>query len=199
MFNLNFREFYFQYDKWIKLIIALFVISGVLGIVASFQYPDLMDRISQAFVEEFGENPPLDMNLAIQIFIQNVTASLIAWLGGLLVGLTPILVVLVNGFILGYVVTFIVYSSQTYWDGLLLVTAGLIPHAIFELPAFLLAAILGMKLGWDWMSDNARGARLVVLKHSFLNTSKYFLYVIGGLVIAAIVEVFVSGKLVSNL
>jgi stage II sporulation protein M len=195
----NFKNFFTHYSMWIKLILVLFVISGILGVVGAYKYPELMDKVSEAFAEEFGESPDLNLNLAFKIFIQNATASLIAWLGGLLVGLAPILVVVANGFLIGYVVTYIYISSSSVGDSITLVIAGLLPHGVFELPAVLLAAVLGMKLGWDWLSDNAKGARLVVLKQSFINTAKYFVFVILGLAIAAIVEVYVSGKLVNNL
>lgn len=182
-----------------KTILWLFVAGLVLGAITSFTNPELMTEITKSFAEQFGENPALDYDLAQSIFIRNLTVSLMAWLGGILIGLAPVFIVFVNGLILGYVVGYILFTQPDILQNLVFLAVGLIPHGIFELPAFFLAAVLGMKLGFDWLAQSAKGARLVVLKNAFIYTSKAFLWVVGALIIAAFIEVFVSGQLVNNL
>lgn len=196
---MNFKEFINQHKYWIKPVITLFIVSIFAGSAAAFYYPELMQQIANSFAQEFGETPALDINLAKKIFLQNVTASAIAWLGGILLAIAPVIIVLVNGFILGYVITFITLYSGNVGESVGLLSAGLIPHAIFEIPAFLAAAVLGLRLGLSWLTEEAKGQRLKILKTSFIITARYFLFVVLALVAAAIIEVFVSGKLVENL
>jgi stage II sporulation protein M len=194
-----YRNFHNRYRKWIKLVLWLFVFSGIVGGVAANFYPEIMDQILAGFEAEFGDSPALDMNLAIDIFLRNLTVSVIAWLGGILLGLIPVLVVAANGFILGYVIVFIGKGSENLLSSVVFLVAGLVPHGIIEIPAFLIATILGLSLGLDWLSEWAVGTRGLVLWQSFARSFKYFVVVIIALMAAAVIEVFVSGKLVSNL
>jgi stage II sporulation protein M len=197
--NMNFKKFYNQHEKRIKLVLWLFLGSIIAGGAAAFYYPDLMQQIVAAFADRFGEAPALDYNLAQEIFLQNLMASAIAWLGGLILGILPFFMVLVNGFVLGYVILYVANVSERFGESIVLLVAGLIPHAIFELPAFLLAAVLGLSLGLDWLGQEARGQRLQTLKTTFLGSIKYFVLVVVLLAVAALIEVFVSGQLVNNL
>jgi stage II sporulation protein M len=197
--NMNFIEFYNQHKKRIKLVLWLFLGSMIAGGAAAFYYPELMRMISEAFAERFGEAPALDWDLAKGIFLQNVRASAIAWLGGVILGIAPFFMVVANGFVLGYVILFVAGISDRLGESILVLIAGLLPHAIFEIPAFLLAAVLGLSLGLDWLGDEARGQRVQTLKRTFLGSIKYFALVLALLVIAAVIEVFISGKLVNNL
>lgn len=196
--NMNFREFYNQHEKRIKLVLWLFLASMIAGGAAAFYYPDLMEQITDAFADRFGEDPALDFNLAKDIFLQNLMASAIAWLGGIILGIAPFLMVAVNGFILGYVILYVANASDRLWESTAFLIAGLVPHAILELPAFFLAAVLGLSLGLDWLGQKARGQRFQTLKKTFLGSIKYFVLVIVLLAIAAFIEVFVSGQLVNN-
>jgi stage II sporulation protein M len=194
-FIANFKE---QHRPWGRIIVWLFAIGAVIGAVTAVAYPDLMARIVEGFAERFGESPELDENLALQIFIQNITVSIVAWLGGIALGLIPVAVVLVNGFILGYVIGFVGSNSVDAFGSLIFLAAGLVPHAIFELPAFLIACVLGLKIGWAWLAPTAKGNRMQVLENAFLPSFKYMGLVTLALAIAAIIEVFISGKLVGN-
>jgi stage II sporulation protein M len=196
---MNFMEFYNQHEHRIKTVIWLFVLSAIAGGITAFYYPDLMEQISAAFADRFGEAPALDFSLAKEIFLQNLTASAIAWLAGIVVGIAPFLMVAANGFILGYVILYVANVSERLGDSLIFMVAGLLPHAIFELPAFFLAAVLGLSLGLDWLGQEARGQRFKTLWRTFVGSIKYFAVVVVLLAIAAVIEVFVSGQLVNNL
>jgi stage II sporulation protein M len=198
MLHLNFRQFILENKRWVRLILKLFFLGVLFGSVAAFIYPELMTSILEAFAERFGDNPSLDANLASQIFLQNITVALMAWLGGILLGILPMLIVLVNGVILGYVITFVIRASTSVGHDVLFLIAGLLPHGILELPAFLLASVLGLSLGLTWLRADARGQRFAVLKQTFFTTVGYFFYIILALILAAIIEVFVSGQLVSK-
>lgn len=192
------RDFYADNQKWVNSALWLFGLSILGGAITAVVYPELMEQITQGFADRFGESPALDANLAKEIFTQNVTASLIAWVGGLLLGFAPVIAILTNGFILGYVVGYIVVSSGSLLGSIIFLMIGLVPHGVFELPAFLLAAVLGMNLGLNWLAPQAKGQRWATLKESAIYTSSYFIAVMLLLSLAAFLEVFVSGKLLES-
>jgi stage II sporulation protein M len=192
------KDFIIQQRSRINLVLGLFAAGMTIGALASFVYPEGFEKIVGAFADKFGADPALDQNLALAIFLQNLQASVIAWIGGLAVGLIPAFIVLANGVILGYVITFVALNVNKLSSAALYLAGGLLPHAIFELPAFLMAAVLGLMLGLNWLSPAAKGRRWAVLKENALVTAKYFSFVVLGLAIAALVEVFISGKIVNN-
>lgn len=196
---MNMINFLRSHPKLVKLVVWLFVIGMVAGGAAAFVYPELMEQIAQSFSDRFQDTPNLDANLAQAIFLNNLMVSATAWIGGLiLVGLAPILIVFINGFIIGYVILFYLISFGFNLDSLLFLAFSLVPHGIFEIPAFLTAAVLGLRLGWGWLAPDARGQRWPVFKQSVKETVKWFAVLTIILIIAAWVEVFISGKIVTN-
>ncbi|MBX4187718.1 MAG: stage II sporulation protein M [Candidatus Doudnabacteria bacterium] len=194
----TYRDFKVIHGKWVRFAVIVFAIGIVVGAGIASVYPELMETITEGFQTRFGENPALDLNLAEDIFLQNLMVATVAWIGGLFLGTVSVFVVLANGIILGYVIAYVSINSEQVWGSSLLLIVGLTPHAIFELPAFIIAAALGMRLGLQWLSADARGARLAELKRSFIQTFHYFTYVVFSLAIAGLIEVFISGKLVSS-
>lgn len=192
-------DFLTHYQARLKRVLFLFVLGGVIGVVTAFVYPSFIQNILDTFSDKFGPDPALNLKLVFGIFEQNLIVSIIAWIGGLVLALPPILIVLSNGFILGYVIAFIASAFSSPGHTFVFLSAGLLPHAIFELPAFLIAAALGMSIGLDWLKLGSRGQRLKVLGQSFKRSAKYFLIVLILLLIAAFIEVYVSGHLVDKL
>ncbi|MDO8591351.1 MAG: stage II sporulation protein M [bacterium] len=175
------------------------MIGIIAGVITSFAKPDLLKVILDGFQEKFGSDPALDINLVMQIFSQNVIASLIAVFGGLLLGLGSILVVVVNGFLIGFVITSIFSLSQDHLGiSLAFVLGGTLPHGIFELPAFLIASALGLRLGLEWIGRGVKGERGQVFKDNLKKSLLALPAIALILLIAAIIEVFVSGKIVAN-
>ncbi len=185
--------------RWLRASFILFIITAILGATAFFSWPGLLEVIIEGLAERFGSDPALDMNLALQIFLQNLMVAAIAIFGGLLFGLLPILVVGVNGFIFGFVLTSVFFiADQNPASSLALILGGIAPHGILELPAFLVAAAIGLRLGLEWLRKEAKGSRWNILKNNFKNAFIVFPALAFVLILAALIEVFVSGKIVDN-
>ncbi len=202
MFNTKekIKEIFSDNRRWFRIIWYWFVISFVVGAVAFFIKPDLLTTILEMFEERFGENPALNFNLAREIFYQNIQAAAIALFGGIILGIAPIAIVVVNGFLLG----FIIISLLTITDGNIFNSAsfiigGIAPHGIFELPALMLAAAFGIKLGIEWIGESARGSRLRILGKNIIANFKIFVFIAAVLFLAAVIEVFVSGRIVDKI
>jgi len=179
-------------------VLNLFAIGMTLGAIAVFLYPELMAGILEGYAANFGPDPALDWHLAWGIFRQNLTVSLMAWLGGIALGLVPGFIVLANGFILAYVCGYILARVTGLGEGLVLLLVGVLPHGIIEIPAFLAAAVLGLRLGLDWLEKDAQGHRLATLWMTAKSTARSFMLIILALAAAAVIEVFVSGKIVDK-
>lgn len=109
------------------------------------------------------------------IFVNNLkVAMLLIFLGPLTLGLGTLIVLVINGLILGGVL-------GSIKDDLSLISL-LAPHGIIEVPILLLAASIGFKMVIHILS----------VKMDFRFLFKYILIVVFGLLIAASIETFVT-------
>lgn len=110
------------------------------------------------------------------IFANNTWVSLMALVFGIFFGIFPILAMVSNGIILGFV------AKQAILTEGIFVLLRLLPHGIFELPAIFISAGLGVKWGFEvFKKDKFREN----LKKSF---KTFFLLVVPLLIVAAIIE-----------
>ncbi|HEX9503091.1 MAG TPA: stage II sporulation protein M [Patescibacteria group bacterium] len=197
---INYYRFLFKDNaQWFKVVLVWFIVTALAGAITFVYYPSLVGKIIAGFQEKFGRSPALDINLALQIFIQNVIASGVALFGGIVLGLGSLFIVAVNGFLIGYIITWLLSNQSASGHSLVLILGGLVPHGILELPAFLIAAAIGLRLGWEWMSENAKNNRWPIFRKNLKLALLSFPAIVLILFIAALIEVFVSGWVVNNL
>ncbi|MFW6151025.1 MAG: stage II sporulation protein M [Chloroflexota bacterium] len=129
--------------------------------------------------------------LLVVIVLNNALKALGAVVMGVVVGLPPAVFLVLNGYLLGIVVT-----GFTSVSGLAYVMASLIPHGVIEIPLLLLAAGLGFSVGWEvirwlaWRTGAVKAQMRMVL-------GLYLRWVLPGLAIAALVEVFLTPLVVA--
>ncbi len=82
---------------------------------------------------------------ALALFYNNLRVSLIMMAGGLVLGILPFLVVIANGALVGYVLATL--TAKIHISLWLAILTGILPHGIFEIPAYLLASAYGMRIG----------------------------------------------------
>ncbi|MBI4363723.1 MAG: stage II sporulation protein M [Candidatus Doudnabacteria bacterium] len=190
-----YKNLFFENRKWFRRTLIWFVTSLVAGAVVFFIRPQLLEEILRIFEEKFGPNPPLDFNLVLDIFKNNLMVSIIATVGGLLFGIGPFLIVVTNGFLIGFVLLALILGGEGVVETLWVLFSTLVPHGVFEIPAFLVSAALGLRLGLNWLSEEAYGRRFATLWQDFKSVWLYFPSITLLLFIAALLEVFVSGNL----
>ena len=130
--------------------------------------------------------PKTSLGLALFLWGKNLLASALALVGGFLTfSLLPVLTLIFNGVIVGYAIKPILYLHGT--DFLL---ASLIPHGILELPAFFLAASVGIYMGIE------QALKLINKRpktYSAKTAAKFFVYIIFPLLlVAAFIEAFIT-------
>jgi len=156
----------------------------VFGSVIGFLFPDyfsvFFDKIIKELIDKTsGLNTA---ELIAYIFQNNLISVFLAIILGAFLGIFPVASILLNGLILGYVMSKAVAVEGwfTIWR--------LAPHGVFELPAIFISVGLGIKLGLVWFSGKERGKEF---KRRLWKSLKVFLVIVLPLlVIAAIIEGF---------
>jgi stage II sporulation protein M len=123
--------------------------------------------------------------LFLLVLMNNVFASMLLMFSGLLAGILPSLSVVFNGFVLG-----LIYRHVSGTMGHEKAAISLLPPAIFEIPALLVAASFGVWLGIGVIRRIRKKENAPVnvqVNHAF---ERYFALVFPLLVAAAAVETF---------
>jgi len=124
------------------------------------------------------------VELAGFIFWNNLKASFFAIILGVTIGIFPLMIGAVNGYLLGFV------SREVVAQEGLLIMWRLLPHGIFELPAVILSIGIGVKIGADMFSGDV----MKKLKYNFREGLRFFVFVIIPLLfVAGIIEGILVG------
>jgi stage II sporulation protein M len=188
----NFINTYLFKIKGLSILLSvIFIISIILGYAIANKYPDKTEEILYKSLKDVIE-PAKDyssLQLLSFIFFKNLLVALIAVLSGIIFGFVPILIVFVNGLILGVVSYIFIVQFN-----IAVLLAGLLPHGIIEIPAIILSTASGLMI---WRSFY----RYVLydenkLKDDFISAIKFFLLAITPmLIIAALIEAFVTPRI----
>jgi stage II sporulation protein M len=139
-----------------------------------------------AVLEPLASTANLSPLLFLIIFINNAIKALLLISLGILLGLPPILFIVLNGFVLGGL-----GSALEAVNGWRYVVASFAPHGVIEIPVILLATALGLTIGMESVRWLVRKESRVKLQLS--NGLKlYVRWILPGLAIAAVIEVFVT-------
>ncbi|MGV8110207.1 stage II sporulation protein M [Methanospirillum sp.] len=129
-----------------------------------------------------GDDPPM---LALQLFLNNLEACVVIFIGGAFFGFLSVFILMMNGVIIGAVLEIVRKEA-----GYIALIAAIVPHGIFELPAVIASGALGLMLGRAVKNELAGGSEASIEAWSL---GGYFLkYIIPFVAIAAIIEAFIT-------
>jgi len=176
-----------QLTNAIIIILLLFFTTITVGWVGSSQNPsvgtDLMKLFEKEVAGQMSEDNPLDM--CIKLFANNLEACVLLFLGGASFGILTIFIMSLNGIVIGAIMEIVHHDHSA-----LFVAAALLPHGIFEIPAFILAGALGILLAQsliqEWYGSEDAAVTGKALARIFL------LYVLPLIAVAACVEAFIT-------
>jgi len=160
-----------------KYILASLVIFFALALIGFF-FPiffrqEILEMIQNLVLKFKGKNL---VEMIIFIFLNNLLTSFIAMILGLFFAIIPLIIALINGYILGFA------SDMSVNEQGLASLWRLLPHGIFELPAVILSVGLGFYLGFLVIQNKP-------VKKEIIKSLIFFLTVITPLlIIAAIIE-----------
>ncbi|WP_400164623.1 stage II sporulation protein M [Brevibacillus sp. TJ4] len=186
-------------NKYFFLTAGLLFFGGML--LGFYQAETLKVLADQLFgqleevVERIRENGGGTAATFWAIYSNNVLSALMMMAMGLFFGLFPIIGMVTNGLLVGYI--FATYSANGI-NPWLVFAAGILPHGIFELTAIFLAAGFGLRLG----SLTLRSIGLLfqpgkagIVKNAWYDTLKQF----PAAVLLVVVMLFVAGVVESTI
>jgi stage II sporulation protein M len=174
--------------------VALFVTGAVLGALATSFAPHIAQYFNQNVAEFVGLFRALPkLALAAAIFLNNTIKALLVIVGGLALGIFPVIFLLANGAALGFVL-----AASMHSRGVLNALLAIVPHGIFELPAIILATSMGLLLGRSAIKKLFRSGETSIGREFALALKFFARIVVPLLVIAALVEAFLTSILITS-
>jgi len=148
----------------------LFLIMGSIG----FSFPIFFEKEVLKLIQEIVEKTSGLGGLGLIRFIitNNMWSGFVGMILGILFGIIPLVVIIVNGYVLG----FIAIKTVSLTGGISILWR-LLPHGVFEIPAIMISVGLGLKLGsflfvkhkdykndfLDWIKNSLRAFIFVVI------------------------------------
>jgi len=177
-----------SYKRWLFIAVFLFVIGLVLGSVTKTSIAALFAE-DVAALEELAEqlSPLPQSSIFAFVFIKNVSALLISFALSPIFCLAPVIALIFNGGLLGLVSALVIEEESL---GYLL--AGLLPHGIFELPAFIMGEAAALSFGMAVILALFKKERRKLLLPNLGQNLRYLAVALVLLLPAAIIETYIT-------
>ncbi|WP_256762372.1 stage II sporulation protein M [Cohnella sp. WQ 127256] len=126
--------------------VILFFAGMVIGGTPNAPTEFLEQQINgvRSIAEKIDESKSPEFTAFLLITVNNVFNVLLAMVLGIIAGIMPIIMLVSNGMILGFLIDGFAARGMNVWE---LVFKGLLPHGILELSAVFLACAFGMRFG----------------------------------------------------
>jgi stage II sporulation protein M len=171
----------------IIITLLLFFATLTVGWVGAAQNPQIGQDLMKLFEKEVagqmdGKNP---FDLFIKLFANNFEACILLFLGGASFGILTIFIMSLNGIVIGAIMQLVSKDHSA-----LFVAAAILPHGIFEIPAFIISGALGILLAqsliaeWYGSGDTAEAAKAFA--------RMFLMFVLPLVIVAAGVEAFIT-------
>lgn len=175
----------------IIIMFSLFLFGILLGVLTAsylLQFnPRLVEDVVNQIRHTIGFAPkPYTIETALNIFIRNTSVTLLTMALGFLI-VVPGLIIFINGTIVGFLAYVVTYISGS----IIISLASLIPHGIVEVPAILIAAALGTRIGIDLWRYVIKRKKIDTTK-TLGTVIKILMITISLLALASIIETYIT-------
>ncbi len=181
-----------NYKKWIFIAIFLFGIGLVFGLATPTSDINLLSEDIAALQELSNILVPFNFLTVILILVNNVATLLLSFALSPIFCLMPILALTANGWLIAFVSAAVIQE-----ESLGFVLAGLLPHGIFELPAFILGEAAALSFGAMAILALFKKERRNLLLPGLKQNLRYLMVALVLLVPAAIVEIYITPLLLT--
>ena len=171
---------------------VLFFTTLGLGIVLTMKDPSIgqgfLILFKDTVMEGITGDPPIV--LCAKIFLNNLQACLLIFLGGASLGAVTVFILSTNGIVIGSIIE-VVREKQ----GIDLILAAIVPHGVFEIPSFILSGALGFLLAkalheeWQGRGDAASSAAQY--------GRVFVVFILPLILLAAVVEAFITPQIIN--
>jgi uncharacterized membrane protein SpoIIM required for sporulation len=169
--------------KWLAVTLGLFVLGAVAGVVVGITNPSVSEKLL-----EHPAGPQTGFPAFIFLLKLNLTCTLLTWCTSLILGITPVLITIHEGFSTGGL---LVYRSPFYG------VFSLSPHGLVEFPAILLCNAFFLRLGLRWVFQKNATERKRAFVADFQNSLKILLLGAGMFFVGAMIESFATPRIVA--
>ncbi len=176
-----------DFKKWIIIALALFVLGVAIGIFPPSLLTSLITDEINALERLGGSIVPFTLSMFIIVFIRNAIALLAGFVFSPILCLTPILSLVNNGVILSFMGRTIAHEKSFAFA-----LAGILPHGIFEIAAFIIGGAASLSFGIATMQVVFKESKRKQLLPNLKLNSKYLLIALALLLPAAAVETYVT-------
>jgi stage II sporulation protein M len=165
----------------------LFFSTLTVGWVGSAQNPQIGQDLMKLFEKEVagqmdGQNP---FDMFIKLFANNLEACILLFLGGASFGILTIFIMSLNGIVIGAIMELVSKNHSAVF-----VAAAILPHGIFEIPAFIISGALGILMAQSLIAEWYGSGDTAIAAQAF---ARLFIVIIIPLVMtAACVEAFIT-------
>jgi len=169
------------------VILLLFFATISVGWIGAAQNPAVGEDLMKLFEKEIAGqiSPTESVDMALKLFTNNLQACILLFLGGASFGILTILIMSLNGIVIGAIME-MVRKDHTF----LYVAAALLPHGIFEIPAFILSGALGILLAQSLIAEWYGTGDTAAIARGYARI--FILYVLPLVAVAACVEAFIT-------
>jgi stage II sporulation protein M len=165
----------------------LFFATITVGWVGSAQNPAVGEELMKLFEKEVaGQMDGSDQaDMCIKLFFNNLQACILLFLGGATFGILTIFIMSLNGIVIGAIME-LVHKDHTP----LFVAAAILPHGIFEIPAFIISGALGILLAQSLIAEWYGSGDTSVAAQAY--AKMFIIWVLPLVATAACVEAFIT-------
>lgn len=199
MMKLSNLFLHFQTMKFYFFVSAALFIAGIGFGYVSESFRTFLDSQLSALGEiaqELSESENPELTIFLFIFLNNAVKCVLIVFLGLMLGVIPLLFILLNGMVMGYLI-FVLQTDQGTASTIEMLVKGILPHGIIEIPVLLLASAYGMKMGAAVLSELIRA---VGRKSNRPNQLRSMLklslplsgFIVISLLVAALIESFIT-------
>lgn len=189
--------------KYIMIATIIFLLSIALGIMITENTVEGGD-IAEHVIMNIPIKDHTQFERLLIVFKSNLYNCTIAILLGIGLGIIPIYITIYNGVLMGTVIS---YTSKTP-NGVVRFIISIIPHGIIEIPIMLISIGIGLRMGCNTFSflkallksDDKKPDRKRVLIQELKQSALFYTkWIIPGLLIAAIVETYVTPLIIEEI
>ncbi len=176
-----------SYKRWIVVAVCLFGIGFGIGLVVPTVLTDLLSEDMATFRELAAILGPFQIFTAIFILAKNISAVLFSFMLSPILGLFPVMALIFNGLVISFVSAIVVQEESIGF-----VLAGLLPHGILELPAFIIGEAAALSFGTMVMLALFKKEARERLPSNLRQNLRYLVIAFALFLPAAIIETYVT-------
>ncbi|MFC6335076.1 stage II sporulation protein M [Paenibacillus septentrionalis] len=134
--------------QFILIATLIFAISIYIGLTNEnfARFLDTQMAAMGELVQQIDKSSNPTLSMLVFIFFNNAIKSVLVMFLGAFFGIVPIFFLVINGMLIGYIVKLTV-DGQIAISLFDLIVKTLLPHGILEIPALILVAAYGLRLG----------------------------------------------------